>query len=74
MQTLLRCLCSPHVQSHASPSVHALKITMAATQLFGHTVTLHTLTGMGSAALAAAVPYAGKAIQISRMGQRILFF
>ena len=29
--------------------------------MFGHTVILHTLTGMGSAALVAAVPYPRKA-------------
>ena len=28
--------------------------------MFGHTKTLHTLVGKGSAALAAVVPYAGK--------------
>ena len=56
------------------PSVHALKITMAATQLFGHMKTLHTLMGMGSAALAATAPYTGKAIQISCMGQFFFFF
>ena len=33
--------------------------TLAATPLFGHTEILHTLIGMGSAALAAAVPYPG---------------
>ena len=31
---------------------------------------LHTLTGKGSTALAAAVPYPGKATRISRKGQR----
>ena len=31
---------------------------------------LHTLTGMGSAAFAAAVPYPGKTNRISRRGQR----
>ena len=35
---------------------------------------LHTLIGMGSAALAAAVPYSGKAARISRKGQRSTFF
>ena len=30
--------------------------------------TLHTLVGMGSAALAAAVPYPGKATEIFRKG------
>ena len=48
----------PGVQSHASTSVRTLKIPMlAAVPLFGHTKILHTLLGMGSAALAAAVPY-----------------
>ena len=39
--------------------------------LFGHTKTLHTLTGMGSTVLVAAVPYPGKAIWISHKGQWI---
>ena len=39
--------------------------TLAAVPLFCHTKTLHTLVGMGSAALAAAVPYPGKATKIS---------
>ena len=34
--------------------------TLAATPLFGHTQILQTLIGMGSTALAAAVPYLGK--------------
>ena len=38
--------------------------------LFGHTKILHTLIGMGSSALAAAVSYPGKATWISCMGQR----
>ena len=37
--------------------------------LFGHTKILQTLIGMGSAALAAAVPYPGKATRIARRGQ-----
>ena len=44
--------------------------TLAATPLFGHTKILHTLTGMVSAALAAAAPYPGMATRISRKGQR----
>ena len=40
-----------------------------AVQLFGHTEILHTLIGMGNTALAAAVPYPGKASWISCMGQ-----
>ena len=48
--------------------VHLKSQTLAATPLFGHTKKiLHTLTGMGSAA--AAVPYPGKATQISHEGQ-----
>ena len=38
--------------------------------LFGDTKILHTLIGMGSAALAAAVLYPGKATLIFRKGQR----
>ena len=58
MQTLLQCPYCPHAQSHASTSVCTLKIrTLAAIPLFGHTEILHTPIGMGSAALAAAVPY-----------------
>ena len=34
----------------------------------GHTKILHTLIGMGSATLAAAVPYRGKATRIFRRG------
>ena len=57
--------------SPASLSVRTLKIpTLAAIALFGHTKILHTLIGMGSAALAAAVPYPGKATRISRKEQR----
>ena len=41
----------------------------AAIPLFGHTTILHTLIGMGSADLAAAVPYSSKTIRISRTGQ-----
>ena len=37
--------------------------------LFGHTKILQTLIGMGSAALAAAVPYPGEATRISSKGQ-----
>ena len=36
--------------------------------LCGHAKTLHTLTGMGSAALGAAVLYPGKVTRISRKG------
>ena len=38
--------------------------------MFGHLKILHTLTGVGSAVLAAAVPYPGKVTWISRKGQR----
>ena len=51
----------PHVLS----SVRPLKIqALAAIPLFGHIQILHTLIGMGSAVLVAAVPYPGKAIPI----------
>ena len=43
--------------------------TLTATPLFGHTKIQHTLIGMGSAALAAAVPYPGKATRISCKAQ-----
>ena len=59
MQTLLWCLNSPCVQSHASTSVHKLKITNTGshTIVWMHENTAHTdaVVGMGSAALAAAV-------------------
>ena len=38
--------------------------------MFGYTKTLQTVTGMGSAALAAAVPYPRKPTQIARKGRR----
>ena len=60
VRTLLRCSYSPRVQSHASTSVRALKTPKHWQLWLGHTKTLHTLIGMGSAALAAAVPYPGK--------------
>ena len=40
--------------------------TLAALPLFEHTKILHTLTAMGSAALAAAVPWPGEATRFSR--------
>ena len=43
--------------------------TLAAIPLSGHTETLHTLVGMCSAALLAAVPYPDEATQISHKGQ-----
>ena len=42
---------------------------MAATPLLGHAIILDTLTGMGKAALAAAVPCTGKETQISHEEQ-----
>ena len=41
---------------------------LEAIPLFGHMEILHTLIRMGSAAVAAAVPYPGKLTQISCMG------
>ena len=53
----------PPVQSHASASMHMLKsLPLAAMPLLPHTKILHPLIGVGSAALAAAVPYPSKAI------------
>ena len=70
VQTLFPCLYSPCVQMHVPPSARTLKIqTLAATPSCGHTKTLHTPIGMGSAALAAAVSYPGKATWISHKGQ-----
>ena len=62
---------SPHVQSHVSTSVHTLKIpsTVSHVPLFGHMKILHSLVGMGSAALVAAVPKPGMATCISHKGQ-----
>ena len=60
--TLLRCPDSSRVQSHASTSVRTLKLpNTGSCTIAEHTKILHTLTEMGSAALAAAVPYTGKA-------------
>ena len=71
LQTLWRCPYRPHVQSHASTAVCTLKIqTWAAVPLFRHRQILHTLIGMGRAALAAAMLYLGKVTQISCKGQR----
>ena len=60
---------SPCVQSYASMSVCMLTVpnTGSHTIVWTHK-TLHTLTGMGSAALVAAVPYPGWATQISWRG------
>ena len=56
VQTLLRCPYCPRVQSHASTPARTLKIpsTGSCIPLSGHTKMLHSLVGMGSAALAAA--------------------
>ena len=68
---LLWCLYSLHVQSHASTPVHTLKIpNTGSIPLFGHMKILHKLTGMGSTAITATVPYPGKVTQICRKGQR----
>ena len=50
------------VLSHASTHMRTLKIpnTGKHVALFGHTEILHTLTGTGSSALAAAVAYPGR--------------
>ena len=67
--------CIQHQRDHTAPvcshihqhlCTHYKSQTLAATPLFGHTkmlhsLILHTLIGMGSTALAAAVPYPGKA-------------
>ena len=54
----MQTLTAPVSKSHASTSVHTLKSrTLAVIPVFEHTKILHTLTGMGSAALAAAVVY-----------------
>ena len=57
VQILLRCLYSPLC---ASASAHIKNPKqLAAIPLFGHTKRLHQLVGMGSTALAAAVPCPG---------------
>ena len=52
----------PHVCNHMPQHLcaHSKSQTLAGTPLFGHMEILHTPTGMGSAALVAAVPYPGK--------------
>ena len=71
MQTLLRCPYSLRVQSHASTSVGTLKIPSTVSHTIvrtdGNTARINR---NGSAALAAAVHYPGKATRISRKGQR----
>ena len=57
------------MQSHASTSVRTLNIPNTGS----HTIVWtqeNTVTGMGSAALVAAVPYPGKVIQISHKGHK----
>ena len=56
---------------HRSTSVRTLKIpnTVSHIIVWTHEI-LHTLVGLGSAALAAAVPYPAKATRISHYGQR----
>ena len=73
MQALLRWPYSPCVQLHASTSVHTLEIpdTSNHTSIWTPENTAYKiLTGLGSAVLAAAVPYSGKVTWISRKGQR----
>ena len=61
---------APCVQSHASTSVHTLKIPNTGSHTIVWTQeTRHTLAGVGSTALAAAVPYPGKVPQNSHEGQ-----
>ena len=80
VQTLLRRLYNPRVQSYAINIWAHVKTknkqtkksqTLVAIPVFGRTKILHTLTMivMGSAALAAAVPYPGKATRICSDGQ-----
>ena len=45
---------------------------VAAISLFGHMKILHTPIGMDITALAVAVPYPGKVIQISLRGESVL--
>ena len=49
--------------------MHTLKIPNTGSySIVGHTKILHIPTEMGSAALAAVVPYPGKATRVSRKG------
>ena len=65
MHTLLR---RPRLQSHALTSVRTLKIPNAGSITHRHTA--HTDSSKtGSVALAAAVPYPGKATRIAHRGQ-----
>ena len=60
----------PHVQLHASTSVHTFKIPKRCQpyQLFGHTTILHTLIGMGSTALLAAALYLSEGLTAGGFG------
>ena len=61
---------APVCIARISISMHIKKSPiLSAIPLFGHMKILHTLTGMGSAALVAAVPCPGKATRISCMEQ-----
>ena len=64
VQTPLQCAYSPHVQLRASTSECMTKIPSTGSHTTGLRNTIHT-AGISSTALAAAVPYPGKAIQIS---------
>ena len=66
MQTLLRC---PYISRAQFVRTLEIPNTGSHMPLFGHTKILHTPIGMGSAALAAALLYHGKATRISRKGQ-----
>ena len=66
MQTLLRC---PYISRAQFVRTLEIPNTGSHRPLFGHTKILHTPIGMGSAALAAALLYHGKATRISRKGQ-----
>ena len=68
---VLRCPYRPRVPLHALTAVRTLKIpnTGSHIPLLVYTKILHTLIGVGSAGLAAAVPYPCKAIRISRKGK-----
>ena len=54
------------------PCAHEKSQTLAAIPLFGVTKMLHTLTGMGSVVLAAAVPYPGKVTWIFVWDKEVL--
>ena len=62
---------SPSVQSHAFKDLSHVKNPKhwQPYHCINYTKILHTPIGLGSTALAAAVPYSGKATQISYEGQ-----